>query len=614
MADTITASAMVKRRMSRRPSSRRNDAIRIRNGVLVFVSTLVPAVKSFSSVTTCTGMTAGVNGRITFQQWSDRQSTLFGSSSSSLSSSNDDNEYGYEGPPLQIADVDVLYGSRSSLRFDPALERFVPVHSNNRDVNSNDHTNSDGTIHAGIRVNGDSGNDTIHSQRQRRKRDRSIPSSILSTLSGTLGPQFRAAFIPEGVTDAYYRFVAWRVIQRYISSILHVIGTQSLLLGLGFKAKSMKAAPSAGALGLSAVMNWVLKDALGKLVRLLWASRMGRKFDSDAKRWRFRSSLLFALGNGLEIVTYLYPSLFLLWATTANCCKQISMLTSSSTRTAIYNSFRTTENIGDITAKGEAQIAIVDLFGIVSGIGLCRLVLGGLSRTVVAVYAVLQLLEIVSMYKTIRAVEFRVLNFERLVQVARMFVAGTEPIPNPTAMARTEKIFLAPQHLDRRAIAFGSLGRAKLTPTELKGLQTIFSKEKYLLVVGEDVKNHRRRRTLWPLTSSAPSSTTETSSKAEDSCHIVLHVNATDIDIVKSTLALTYLRQDLATNSTGVEAAAPEALRSGSCLPQIEAANKQANKQLPVLLKQLSEKGWASPGKFMFGRTTRRADWPLQSP
>jgi hypothetical protein len=44
---------------------------------------------------------------------------------------------------------------------------------------------------------------------------------------------------------------------------------------------------------------------------LVWASKMGRKFDPDAKRWRFRSSLIYALGNGLEVSTYLHPQYFL---------------------------------------------------------------------------------------------------------------------------------------------------------------------------------------------------------------------------------------------------------------------------------------------------------------
>jgi hypothetical protein len=44
----------------------------------------------------------------------------------------------------------------------------------------------------------------------------------------------------------------------------------------------------------------------------------------------------------------------------------------SSTRIAIYNSFRdgTREKIGDITAKGEAQIAFVDSLGMASGVTL----------------------------------------------------------------------------------------------------------------------------------------------------------------------------------------------------------------------------------------------------
>jgi hypothetical protein len=156
------------------------------------------------------------------------------------------------------------------------------------------------------------------------------------------------------------------------------------------------AAKEGAALGAAAATNWVLKDTLGKIVRMVWASKMGRKFDPDAKRWRFRSALIYALGNGLEVSTYLHPQYFLLLAMLANSCKQMSMLTSSATRNALYNSFKrvgTTsstvstsnnasgssaivrrggnggiENIGDITAKGEAQIAVVDLLGIASGI------------------------------------------------------------------------------------------------------------------------------------------------------------------------------------------------------------------------------------------------------
>ncbi|GMH46827.1 hypothetical protein TrRE_jg11711, partial [Triparma retinervis] len=193
-------------------------------------------------------------------------------------------------------------------------------------------------------------------------------------------------------------------------------------------------------MGKGAVLNWVLKDCLGKVVRMLWASKMGRKFDPDAKRWRFRSSLLYSLGNLMEIITYIYPPLFLLLATGANCLKQVSMLTSSSTRNALYQSFKdpNRENIGDITAKGEAQISVVDLLGMASGILLTGVVGTSVTR-VMSVFVVLQGLEIAAMYMQIRAVVFRTLNFERLWKMAAGYVRG-EGTTGPEDAADRERI------------------------------------------------------------------------------------------------------------------------------------------------------------------------------
>ena len=462
--------------------------------------------------------------------------------------------------PIRIAEVDVLYGSRHPLAYDPVLERYVPT-------------------------------DTPH--------DDDDESTMLSTsefsngflirkLKRSVLPRLRHSFLPEGVYPSYYRFIRWRILQRFINANVHVFGTQSLLMGLGLKSHN---------LGLSAALNWVLKDALGKIVRMGWASKMGRKFDSDAKRWRFRSSLVFALGNALEIVTYIFPSLFLLWATCANCCKQISMLTSSSTRTAIYNSFRDgkRENIGDITAKGEAQIAVVDLLGIASGVTLSKMV-GMTVRNVLGVYLVLQAFELFCLYHEIRAVEFRVLNFERLVQLVTAFI-DDEPLPTPQETARTEKIFLPPKHLTRRAIAFGSMGRAKLSPSELSSLLQIFHKERFLLVVGPNVKNGNQRK-LFLSNQKYP--------HPEEQCHIVLHTDATNIDIVKSTLALCLLRKALASSQyRDID------LRSSDCMELIERAYLEADLMFPSFLKSMQLAGWSPPARFMFGRVTMRAEWPL---
>eukprot|EP01041_Mallomonas_annulata_P013411 gene13411-28442_t len=137
---------------------------------------------------------------------------------------------------------------------------------------------------------------------------------------------FKNCFLPIGdISPDYYRYTFWRILQRLATATSSVFGTQALLLALGIKQNKI---------GLAATISWVLKDALGKFARIFWASRNGRRFDSDAKKWRFRSSLLFAMGNGLEILTYVFPSIFLLSAAGANALKQMAMLTSSATRNA----------------------------------------------------------------------------------------------------------------------------------------------------------------------------------------------------------------------------------------------------------------------------------------
>jgi hypothetical protein len=135
---------------------------------------------------------------------------------------------------------------------------------------------------------------------------------------------FLNCFIPSGdLTPDYYNYAFWRSIQRFISATNNVIGSSAMLLALGVKQKN---------LGIGATVIWILKDVLGKFSRIFWASTNGRRFDGDAKKWRFRSALLFALGNGLEVLTYIFPSLFFISAATGNALKQIAMLTYSATR------------------------------------------------------------------------------------------------------------------------------------------------------------------------------------------------------------------------------------------------------------------------------------------
>ncbi len=144
-------------------------------------------------------------------------------------------------------------------------------------------------------------------------------------------PFIHHTFIPENVTADYASFTKWRCTQRFLSSTVNVFGTKALLIAVGINSNNI---------GVIATTSWVIKDALGKLGRILWAGRMGQRFDADAKRWRFRSSLLYGIGSGLEIATYIVPSFFLLLATCGNTLKQVVFCSfANDENTVCYTSF-----------------------------------------------------------------------------------------------------------------------------------------------------------------------------------------------------------------------------------------------------------------------------------
>jgi hypothetical protein len=117
----------------------------------------------------------------------------------------------------------------------------------------------------------------------------SITSKPLARIPAYFMNTLRYTFLPGGnLTKDYFVYTSWRILQRFLSATTSVFGTQSLLLALGVKQSKI---------GLAAATAWVLKDALGKFSRIYWASKNGKLFDSDAKRWRFRSALLFAFGS-----------------------------------------------------------------------------------------------------------------------------------------------------------------------------------------------------------------------------------------------------------------------------------------------------------------------------
>ncbi len=370
------------------------------------------------------------------------------------------------------------------------------------------------------------------------------------------------AFFPPDVTPDYYAFTAWRVSQRCVSATVGVFGTQSLLLALGVRS---------GRIGQAAAISWVLKDGLGRVGKMIWASGMGKDFDVDPKRWRFRSALLYAFGNGLEIVTQLFPSSFLLFATAANSMKQVSMLTSSATRNAMYRSFGDkSQNIANITAKGEAQIVIADLIGMCCGIRLSKLI-GTSKGSVLAAYSILTMLDIFGIYMELRQVVFRTLNPERSTLVIEQYIdKGT--VLSPARVSARERIFRRPRYKLRTR--FSSIAKAAQSPEELASLLRVFRREHYLV--------------SWP----GKGGTTP--------CRIVLRRDATNDDVLRALLTAGHIIKASREANGNVSREEEEAILRNS--------RKAANNSYQDFNRSLKEVGW-NTDNLLFGTLKRRGYW-----
>jgi len=155
------------------------------------------------------------------------------------------------------------------------------------------------------------------------------------------------------------------------------------------------------------------------------------------------------------------------------------------------------------------------------------------------------------------------------------------------------------------------------------------------LVVGKDVKNNRRKSVRKKANGAKHSNNAELAALVEqmkqeamENCHIVLHADANNADIVKSTLALAILRRKLSESVPSIEElraldnceenAIDEMLmtyssrRSRDVMDVIRLSREQGDQLFKTFLKVLSVRGWATPARFMFGRVSMRAEWPIQ--
>ncbi|OVA10856.1 Vitamin B6 photo-protection and homoeostasis [Macleaya cordata] len=244
----------------------------------------------------------------------------------------------------------------------------------------------------------------------------------------------RDFFVPQQVQGNYMEYVKWKFLHRVFSSALQVLATQAMFraMGVGFS----RSLPSAAAL------NWVLKDGLGRLSRCIYTASLASAFDTNLKRVRFSTSIMFSLSIGVELLTPAFPHYFLLLATVANIAKQISLACYLATGSAVHRSFAIADNLGEVSAKAQIQTVCFDNLGLMLA-ALLNLLCKNNQRLQAGlpfvVYPIFSAIDLLGIYQGLKHVHLQTLTKDRLEIILDTWIR-LGFIPSPAEVSKEEGI------------------------------------------------------------------------------------------------------------------------------------------------------------------------------
>ncbi|XP_023006924.1 protein root UVB sensitive 4 [Cucurbita maxima] len=256
------------------------------------------------------------------------------------------------------------------------------------------------------------------------------------TMYRACGLAVKGFFIPKNVSEHYVLYVKWKFLHRVFSSALQVIATQAMFRAIGVgRTRSLASA---------AALNWVLKDGLGRLSRCIYTATIASSFDTNLKRVRFSTAILFSLSIGVELLTPAFPQYFLLLASIANIVKQISLGCYLSTASAVHRSFAVTDNLGEVSAKAQIQSVCFDNLGLILAV-LLNFLSKNDQRLQAAlpfvVYPIFAAMDLFGTYQGLKHVHLQTLTKDRLEIILCTWIEQGY-VPTPAEVSEMEGIDL----------------------------------------------------------------------------------------------------------------------------------------------------------------------------
>uniref|UniRef100_A0A2P2II66 Protein root UVB sensitive 1ic-like n=1 Tax=Rhizophora mucronata TaxID=61149 RepID=A0A2P2II66_RHIMU len=238
---------------------------------------------------------------------------------------------------------------------------------------------------------------------------------------------------PHSVSPDYLDYSLWRGIQGVASQISGVLATQALLYAVGL---------GKGAIPTAAAINWVLKDGIGYLSKIM-LSKYGRHFDVHPKGWRLFADLLENAAFGLEMLTPAFPHLFVFIGTIAGFGRSAATLIQAATRSCFYAGFAVQRNFAEVIAKGEAQGMVSKFVGIMLGIALANCI-GSSGPLALVSFGVVTWIHMFCNLKSYQSIQLRTLNPYRASLVFSEYLRSGQ-VPSIREVNDEEPLFPAVQ-------------------------------------------------------------------------------------------------------------------------------------------------------------------------
>ena len=232
-----------------------------------------------------------------------------------------------------------------------------------------------------------------------------------SSFRSRLVRSFHAMFLPEGypqsVSPDYIHYQVWDTFQALCSSVTGTLSTRSILQGVGVGA--------AEASLVSGTLSWIVRDGVGMVSRIAFASCVASDLDYDAKKWRLVADLTNDTALMIEVFsTYLPASWFIVAVCIASFFKAVTGVAGGSARASLTQHFAVRQNTADVAAKDGSQETAANLIGMLLGMLVTVLVPADSFVATAAVFFSCTAMHLYCNYNAVRSLTIIHFNRQRL--------------------------------------------------------------------------------------------------------------------------------------------------------------------------------------------------------